>query len=137
MRRVARDVGFAILAWLVPFVTSVCLFPLKKSHPPLFDSLMGTALAVSTVVLGCAYLRRAEGNPVAQGTKVGLVWVAANWLLDGLMFSGGPMKMSFGQYMGDIGVSYLTIPAITIGLGLAASSRAGPLETPKSESPST
>jgi hypothetical protein len=116
MRWLARELGFAVLAWLVPFVVSVCIFPLKKSHPPLFDSLMGTTLAGSTVVLGCAYLRRSAGNSIAQGARLGLVWMAANWLLDGLMFSSGPMKMSLGRYFADIGVAYLMIPVITIGL---------------------
>ena len=120
MRRVAREVGFAVLAWLLPFVVSVCIFPLKKTHAPLFDSLMGVALATSTVALGCAYLRRSPGNPVAAGARAGLIWTAANLLLDGLMFSGGPMKMSLGAYFADIGVAYVAIPVITIGLGLAA-----------------
>jgi hypothetical protein len=120
MRRMAREVGFAVSAWLVPFAVSVCIFPLKKSNPPLFESLMGVVLAASTVALGCAYKRRVTGGFVAAGVRVGVVWMAANWLLDGLMFSGGPMKMSFSQYAGDIGVAYLAIPAITIGLGIAA-----------------
>ena len=121
MRSAAREVGFAFSAWLVPFVVSVFIFPLKKSHPPLFESLMGVALAASTAGLGCAYLRRSNGHP-AQGAKIGLIWMAANWLLDGLMFSGGPMKMSLGQYVGDIAAAYLMIPVITIGLGQAANS---------------
>jgi hypothetical protein len=119
MRSAARELLFAVAAWLVPFVVSVCIFPLKKSQPPLFDSLMGVALTGSTVVLGCAYLRGATGGFIAQGAKAGLLWMAANWLLDGLMFSSGPMKMSLDQYFGDIGLAYLMIPVITIGLGQA------------------
>jgi hypothetical protein len=130
MRRVARELGFAVLAWLVPFATSVCIFPLKKSHAPLFDSLMGVALAASTVVLGCAYLRGTTGNPFARGARVGLVWMVANWILDGLMFSGGPMKMSLGQYVGDIGTAYLAIPVITSGLGQAAKTCLGRVSAP-------
>jgi len=120
MRRVARELSFAVLAWLVPFAASVCIFPLKNSHPPLFDSLMGVVLAASTVALGCAYLRRTARGFAVAGARVGLVWMAANWLLDGLMFSTGPMKMSLGHYAEDIGLAYLTIPVITMGLGHAA-----------------
>ena len=128
MRRVGREVGFAVLAWLVPFAVSVCIFPLKKSHAPLFDSLMGVALTASTVVLGCAYLRRSSGNPVASGAKAGLIWMAANWLLDGLMFSSGPMKMNLADYFADIGVAYFAVPVITIGLGWTARRRVAGLE---------
>ena len=120
MRSVGRELGFALLAWLVPFVVSVCIFPLKRSHPPLFDSLMGVALVGSTVVLACVYLGRRSGDPATQGVRVGLIWMAANWLLDGLMFSAGPMKMSLGHYVADIGTAYLQVPIVTIGLGAAA-----------------
>jgi hypothetical protein len=121
MRSVAREVGFAVLAWLVPFVVSVFIFPLKRSHPPLFESVMGVTLAASTVLLGCIYLRRsARRSLVAQGARVGLIWMFANWVLDALMFSGGPMKMSFGEYVMDIGIAYLMIPVITVGLGALA-----------------
>jgi hypothetical protein len=123
MRALAREVGFALLAWLAPFVVSVCIFPLKQSHPPLFDSLMGVALAASTAVLGCAYLRRTTRNPLAEGARIGLIWMCANWLLDGLMFSGGPMKMSLAHYATDIGVAYLMVPVITTALGAAAGAR--------------
>src|ERR1700749_4615914 len=102
MKSAAREIGFALLAWLVPFAISVALFPLKGSQPPLFESLIAVVLAASTVMLGCLYLRRAHGRPLAQGIKIGLVWTIANWLLDGLMFSGGPMKMSFAEYAADI-----------------------------------
>jgi hypothetical protein len=116
MRSVTRELGFALLAWLVPFLVSVCIFPLKQSHPPLFESLMGVALAGSTVALGCTYLRREASGSLVRGATVGLIWAAANWILDGLMFSGGPMKMTLGQYVSDIGVAYLMIPIITTGL---------------------
>jgi hypothetical protein len=46
--------------------------------------------------------------------------MTANWLLDGLMFSSGPMKMSLAHYAMDIGIAYLAIPIITLGLGFAA-----------------
>jgi hypothetical protein len=121
MRYVGREIGFAFLSWLVPFVVSVGIFSLKKSHPPLFDCLMGVTLTTSTVLLGYIYLRRSIGKWLAQGTRIGLIWMIANWALDGLMFSSGPMKMSLGQYVMDIGVAYFAIPVVTIGLGAAAS----------------
>ena len=38
-----------------------------------------------------------------------------------LMLLGGPMKMSLGEYMGDIGLTYLGIPMVTTALGIAQS----------------
>jgi hypothetical protein len=120
MRRTLRELGFAFLAWLVPFAVSVGLFSVKKSNPPLFESLNAVALAASTVVLGCAYFRPVTERFISRGLRAGLLWMLANWLLDGLMFSGGPMKMTFPQYAADIGAAYLMIPVILGGLGHAA-----------------
>jgi hypothetical protein len=120
MKRIVREFGFAVAAWLMPFAASVCLFPLKSSNVALFDTLMGVVLSSSTVVLGCLYLRREGGSYLARGARIGVTWAMANWLFDGLMFSGGPMKMTLKQYVADIGLAYLAIPVITIGLGFAA-----------------
>jgi len=121
MRRVLRELIFAFLAWLIPFAVSVCIIPLKEPQPLLFDSLMGVVLACSTVVLAVAYFKRLAGHYVANAVRIGVTWTVANWLIDGLMFSGGPMKMSLAQYASDIGLAYLAIPPITVGLGIAAS----------------
>ena len=123
MKTVLKELAFAIAAWLIPFAASVAIFPLKKAHAPLFDSLMGVVLTTSTVALGLLYLRRHPNRPLAAGLRAGVVWTVANWLLDGLMFSGGPMKMTFTQYAGDIGAAYLMIPAVTTGLGAAVTLR--------------
>ena len=119
MKPTLREPGYAVLAWLVPFVVSVCIFPLKKSHPPLFDSLMGVVLTGSTVVLAILYLRRTPGNPAVAGARIGVTCVLANWVFDALMFSAGPMKMPLGQYLLEIGTAYLMLPVITIGIGVA------------------
>jgi hypothetical protein len=125
MRSLARELGFAVLAWLLPFVAGVAFFPFHESHRDLFESLIAVALAASTVLLGCLYLRRSSGRYVAQGARIGIVWMAANWILDSLMFSSGPMKMSLAEYAMDIGAAYLMIPAITVGLGIAATIGSG------------
>jgi hypothetical protein len=120
MRALARELLYAFLAWLLPFAGACAMFPLKKSHLPLFESLIAVILAASTVFLGCLYLRRGSLGLRAQGIKIGLIWMAANWALDAPMFGYGPMKMSFSQYVMDIGVTYLMIPAITVGLATVA-----------------
>lgn len=123
MKSLFREVAFALLSWLMPFVTSVCIFPLKRSRPALFESLMGITLVGCAVLLGCLYLRRYSGRVVAAGLRIGATWMVANWALDALMFSSGPMKMSFERYVSEIAGAYLMIPIITVGLGFAASTR--------------
>lgn len=121
MKSLCREALYAVLAWLIPFVTSVCIFPLKRSHPSLFESLMAITLVGTTVLLGCLYLRRRADRLLAL--RIGITWMVTNWALDALMFSGGPMRMSVSQYVGEIAGAYLMIPIITAGLGFAASAR--------------
>ena len=120
MKKILREAGYAFLAWLIPFAMSVCIFPLKRMRPPLFESLMSITLVGTTVVLGCIYMRNQRRRFLSISARMGVTWMMANWLLDGLMFSSGPMKMSFDQYMNEIAGAYLVIPLITIGLGAAA-----------------
>ena len=120
MRPLAREFGFAILAWLLPFIAAIAMSPWRESRRPLFESLIAVALAGSTVFLASIYFRRPRVRYLAAGVRIGILWMLANWALDALMFSSGPMQMSLEQYVADIGVTYLMIPVITIGLGLAA-----------------
>ena len=122
MRRAAREMSFGVLAWLIPFAMSVCIYHLKPKYPALFESTMGLTLVGTTVVLGCLYLRRITKGLVARSLAIGCFWMVMNWLLDAAMFSRGPMKMSLQQYAAEIGPAYLIIPVITTGLGAAAAS---------------
>jgi hypothetical protein len=119
MKALAREVGFAVLAWLVPFAVSVCVFPLKQWHRPFFEEVMSLTLTATTTVLGLLYLRRVRSKIMTRAVRIGLTWIAANWALDLLMFSSAPMKMSFQQYAMDIAAAYFVIPVMTIGLGAA------------------
>ena len=53
----------------------------------------------------------------SSGLKIGLICLAVNFIIDQLMFSAGPMKMAFVDYLKDIGVTYLLIPIIPTGFG--------------------
>ena len=120
MRRAVRELSFGFLAWLIPFAMSVCIYPLKPTYPALFESMMGLTLVGTTVLLGCVYLRGVAGRFVARGVAIGCLWMAMNWFLDAIMFSQGPMKMSFHRYAAEIGPAYLIVPVITTGLAAAA-----------------
>jgi hypothetical protein len=120
MRSVTRELLFAFLAWLVPFAVSVCIYHLKQQNPAAFESAMGLTLVGTTVVLGCLELRHRTRAFVRRGLAAGCLWMAANWLLDAVMFSRGPMRMSFARYAAEIAPAYLIIPVITAGLGCSA-----------------
>src|SRR4051812_24560669 len=77
MRKIAKETGFAVVAWGIPLVISICVYRLKQSSEPLFNAIMGIALTGTIVALGLCYLRMSKGRPIAQGIKIGLLWMVA------------------------------------------------------------
>lgn len=115
-----RVVGLGLLAWLIPFVVAFLIFPLRESARPVFESVMAVTVAGTAVTLGLAYLRRAARAGAREGLTIGAVWLVLCVLIDApLMLLGGPMQMSVGAYLGDIGLTYVSIPLVTWGLGAA------------------
>ena len=51
---------------------------------------------------------------------MGAIWLIMNWLLDWPLFSIGPMRMSMVNYIADIGLTYLMLPIITVGIAYQA-----------------
>jgi len=120
MRSWKQAILYGVLVWALTFVGSLLLFPLKRSSQVLFDSLIPIVLTTVTVVFTNRYLGACKRAYVKEGLGLGLLWVAINWLCDLPFFSTGPMRMSFVNYMADIGLTYLLIPAITLGGGRLA-----------------
>ena len=119
-----RALALGFISWLAPFVVSVMVFPLKASHPPLFDVVLSVVLTATVVGLGCAYLRRPGLASLGTAAAVGGLWMAMNIGLDLLLFTWGPMAMPALTYLTDIGLSYLVHPIILGGLHLAARTEA-------------
>jgi hypothetical protein len=112
--------GLGLLAWLAPFAIAFLVFPFRESARPLFESIMAVAVTVTAVLLGLAYLKRLDGGFVREGLLLGLTWFTMCVLIDApLMLFGGPMKMTVGEYMADIGLTYAIFPVVTSGLAIA------------------
>lgn len=119
---VRRALLFGLFIWLTPFVVAFLIFPLRESSRPLFESIMPVAIAVPTAVLGVRYLRNVRRGLVREGILLGLLWLAISIAIDApLMLLGGPMRMTIGAYVADIGITYLIIPVVTVGLAAAQS----------------
>jgi hypothetical protein len=112
-----RAVLFGFFVWLIPFVVSVAIYPIHETARPLFESIMPVVGGLSAVVFLALYVRRLAGDYRAEGVALGALWFAISLGLDLLLFMWGPMKMTFLDYMMDIGVVYLLLPIITIGVG--------------------
>jgi hypothetical protein len=108
---------YGFLLWLITFFVSVVIYPLKDISVPLFDSLMPVALSALTLWFLYLYFKGVPSGYAKAGLVAGIVWIILNILLDQLLFSRGPMQMTFADYMYDIGLTYLLIPVITTGAG--------------------
>ena len=120
MKQLSRLVLFGSLSWFVVFSASVCLFSLKQNgQERLFEMLMGFVLTTATVALTLLFFRNIASGSLRAGCLLGLAFLVCNLLFDLPLFSMGPMKMSPSTYLKDIGLSYLSMPVISIGMGFA------------------
>jgi hypothetical protein len=111
---------YGFVVWLVPFIASIGIFPLKASMPALFEELMAAVLTLCVVFFLVVYFRRFRYSSFKTGIAVGGVWLLMCLVLDLLMFSWGPMQMSIWDYLTSIGPAYLTIPIVAGGCGMLA-----------------
>ncbi len=110
---------YGVGIWVFVFVVAMFAFPLRANERPLFESIMPVALTLAVVVVSVRYFKTVTKRFAYIGFCLGLIWLAVNIIIDLFMFSGGPMKMTLADYIKDIGVTYLLIPIIPIGIGLA------------------
>ncbi len=122
MTEYAKLIGFGILAWLLPFLLAIPLY--SQEGEPLYDIfLIKSVLLVFSAALGTflilVYFRSVRTRFVREGVLLGGVWLLINWVLDAVVLL--PLSgMDAGTYMGEIGLRYLTIPIIAVGIGYAA-----------------
>jgi hypothetical protein len=129
MTSLRRALILGVLVWFVPFLVAFLIFPLRESSRPLFESIMPVALAAIVAVLAGWYFGRDTQASLREGLLLGVLWLGISVVIDApLMLLGGPMQMTIGEYLGDIGVTYLMIPVITSGMAaaLARASKVAP-----------
>ena len=117
MRSLKTALLYGFLVWLIPFVVSFLVFPLRTSNRALFESIMPVVVTFCVVLFGVLYLRKPTASPLREGTLLGTLWLAISIVIDLAMFMEGPMKMSLPDYIADIGLTYLIIPTATAGMG--------------------
>ena len=115
MKALSKSVLFGIVLWAVVFLSSVFIFPLKTYNPPFFETLISISLVLFTVIVSFIYFSKVESN-IRNAVSAGIIWMLVNLIIDIPLFSSGPMKKPFADYMTDIGLTYLIIPIITFGI---------------------
>jgi len=117
MKSIKKALLYGFLVWLIPFIVSFLIFPLKSSNRALWESIMPVVITISAVPFLILYFSKLQAHFLKEAVLLGIIWLAISLILDLLLFMEGPMKMSFADYMMDIGLTYLMIPTISIGFG--------------------
>ena len=109
---------FGILIWLIPFLVSFIVFPLKDSNRPLFESIMPVVLTITVVTFSILFFKRVDKEFMKEGFIVGIVWFTISIVIDLFMFiPESNMHMLLVDYIMDIGLTYLIILVIPVGFG--------------------
>ncbi|OPY28197.1 MAG: hypothetical protein A4E27_00383 [Methanobacterium sp. PtaU1.Bin242] len=124
MKSYLKIILFGIFVWLVPFLVSIFIYPLKTAGNPLFESIMPLVITIMVVILAYSYLNGVKTDLIKEGMIIGTTWFIINIIIDlALFLPSSPMQMTLTNYMMDIGITYLMIPVITMGMGYMAENK--------------
>lgn len=124
MNKYVKLVGFGFLIWLIPFLVSFVIFPLRDANRPLFESIMPIILVLTVMIISVLYFKKIEKESLKEGLIAGVLWFVLSLVIDLMLFlPASPMQMSFSDYMMDIGLTYLIILIIPIGIGALVSKK--------------
>lgn len=114
-----KNILLGFLSWLIPFVVSF-LFYKPGGELVVPYATFKSVIMVIGVISGCYLLYRyfnyADNDFIGNGVVVGLSWFAINIILDTIILIP-IMKTSFIEYFMSIGLSYISIPVISITMG--------------------
>ena len=113
-----RVVVYGVVLWLVPFAVAFVLFGVREGNRALFESLITVTGVVTEVVLALLYFRKVERADLAHGLTLGVAWAIISIVIDLPIFLA-IFRMPLTDYLADIALSYLSMPAITTGIALA------------------
>jgi len=124
MNKYVKLVGFGFLIWLMPFLVSFVIFPLRNTNRPLFESIMPVVLVLTVMIISVLYFKKIEKESLKEGLIAGVLWFTLSLAIDLLLFlPASPMQMSFSDYMMDIGLTYFIILMIPISIGALVSKK--------------
>jgi len=79
---------------------------------------MPVILVITVMIVSIKYFKKIEKESFKEGLLAGVLWFVISLAVDLMLFlPASPMQMSFIDYMMDIGLTYLVILMIPIGIG--------------------
>ncbi|MCK5290160.1 MAG: hypothetical protein KAJ56_04365 [Candidatus Aenigmarchaeota archaeon] len=119
MQKTGHIILYGFLIWLIPFVTSFFFYGPENTliiDLIFFKTIMIVVGSLVGVCLAVKYFSLLSENYYTAGIGAGIMWFSISILLDYIVLL--PIsQMHFNDYMLEIGLRYLMIPIITIGMG--------------------
>ncbi|KAF5086513.1 hypothetical protein [Methanobacterium aggregans] len=121
MNKTLKIILYGILMWLVVFLVSFLIYPLKQWANPFFESIMPVVITVTVVALTITYFKQQNKDFLRESALIGVSWFVISIAIDLVMFlPPSPMHMGLSDYMTDVGFTYIIIPTVTLGMGYTA-----------------
>lgn len=116
---IAKNILLGFLSWLIPFAVSFLFYKPGGELVVPYATFKSTIMVVG-VISGCyllfRYFKFVDSDFIKNAVIVGLSWFAINIILDAVILIP-IMKTTFADYFMSIGLSYFSIPIISITMG--------------------
>jgi len=123
-RSMFRRVGYGLIAWTVPYATSLLLLSLIQRDPEFFRTIMVVEGSLVGALLTVLYFEAVTSHYLREGFLLAATWIVVNWALD--MVGVVPfVKLSMDRYFLQIGFEYLRMFAPTLAVGYMLERRLG------------
>jgi hypothetical protein len=122
MKKFLKITFFGLLLWIIGFVLGFAVWPIHESNFMLFKTIMLVSSILYGMILLIIYFNKVQSDYLNEGIIVGINWFIVNLLLD-LLVLVLIFKTPVGQYFIEVGIRYLNIPLITIGVGFLLSKK--------------
>ena len=107
---------FGLLIWLIPFVSGFLFYSPQGQlliNQLVFKSIMVVICSLTGAILLIIHFKKVINKYLVEGIIIGVLWFIINIILDVIILI--PMaKMTFPDYLSQIGLSYLIIPIMSI-----------------------
>lgn len=117
---ITKNILLGFLTWLIPFAVSFLFYKPGGELVVPYATFKSTIMLVG-IISGCSlllcYFKFVDSDFFRHGVIVGLSWFAINIILDTVILIP-IMKTTFVDYFLSIGLSYISIPTISISMAL-------------------
>ena len=89
MNRTIKIMGYGVIMWLIPFIISLLIYPIKTYFNPLFESIIPVVITITAVILAVYYFNGVTAKFLREGLVSGISWFFICIIVDLFLFFTG------------------------------------------------